>query len=90
MHVEVVGEELMSVGTFVLGDMQIRLGRREQNRQNVHPATPHFIETLGHNPEVSRIRSIKQIYGLSVAVESNTAPKNFSMQALTWLGPNPA
>ena len=39
------------------------------------PATPHFIVTVARGPEVSKLRSITQLCGLRVTVETYTAPK---------------
>jgi hypothetical protein len=70
-----VREELEALGICVLGVIQLRSGRRDQNPEKDLPATPHFIVTVARGPEVSKIRSITQLCGLRVTVESYTVPK---------------
>ena len=75
MPEEVVREELGALGIFVQGVMQLRSGRRDQNTEKYRPVTPHFIVTVERGPEVTKIRSITQLCGLRVTVETYTAPK---------------
>jgi hypothetical protein len=75
MHEDVVREELEPLGICVQGVIQLRSGLRDQNPENDRPATPHFLVTVARGPEVSKIRSIAQLCGLRVTVETYTAPK---------------
>ena len=75
MPEDVVREELGALGICVHGVMQLRSGRRDRDPEKDRPVTPHFIVTVARGPEVTKIRSITQLCGLRVAVESYTAPK---------------
>jgi hypothetical protein len=75
MPEDVVGEELGALGICVQGVMQLRSGRRDQNPEKDRPVTPHFIVTVGRGPKVSKIRSITQLCGRRVTVETYAAPK---------------
>ena len=75
MHEDVVREELETLGICVQGVMQLRSGHRDQNPEYDRPVTPYFIVTVARGPEVSKVRSITQLCGLRVTVETYTAPK---------------
>ena len=55
--------------------MQLRSGRRDQDQTKDCPHTPHFIAFLARVTEVSKVRSIIELCGLRVSVESYVAPK---------------
>jgi hypothetical protein len=55
--------------------MQLRSGRRDQDPAKDRPLTPHFIVSVARGPEVSKVRSITELYGLRVLVDSYMAPK---------------
>jgi hypothetical protein len=71
---DVVREELGALGICVQGVMQLRSGRRDQNPEKDRPVTLNFIVTVARGPEVTKIRSITQLCGLRVTVETYTAP----------------
>jgi hypothetical protein len=71
-----VREELEALGIKVQGVMQLRSGRRAQAGQEERPATPHFVVTVPRGPEVARIRSLTELCGLRVTVETFVAPKD--------------
>ena len=71
----IVWEELESLDIHVQGFTQLRSGRRDQDPKKDRPPTPHFIVSVARGPEVSRVRSITELYGLRVSVESYLAPK---------------
>ena len=75
MPEDVVKEELGALGIFVQGVMQLRSGHRDQNPEKDRPVTPHFMVMVARGPEVLKLRSISQVYGLRVTVETYTAPK---------------
>jgi hypothetical protein len=75
MPESVVREELESLNIRVQGVMQLRSGRRDQDPANDRPATPHFIVSVTRGPEVSRVRSLTELCGLRVSVESYVALK---------------
>jgi hypothetical protein len=75
MPEHVVREELGALGIGVQGIMQLRSRRRVRDPEKARPVTPHFIVTVARGPAVSKIRSITQLCGLRVSVETYTAPK---------------
>ena len=75
MNEDVVRKELEALGICFQEVVQVRLGCRDHNPENDRPVTPHFIVTVARGPEVSTTRSITQLCGLRVTVETYTAPK---------------
>jgi len=75
MHESVVRKKLEILGIHVQGVTQLRSGRRDQDPIKNRPPTPHVIVSVARVPEVSRVRSITEICGLRVSVESYLAPK---------------
>ena len=55
--------------------MQLRSGRREQDPTKDRPLTPYFIVSVAREPEVSKVRSITELCGLRISLESYVAPK---------------
>jgi hypothetical protein len=70
----VVREELEALDIHVQGVVQLRSGRRDQDPAKDRPLTPHFIVSVARGPEVSKVRSITELCGLRVSVESYVAP----------------
>jgi len=70
-----VREELESLNIRVQGVMQLRSGRRDQDPAKDRPPTPHFIVSVVRGPEVTRVRSLTELCGLRVTVETYVAPK---------------
>jgi len=75
MPESVVREELESLNINIQGVMQLRSGRRDQDPTKDCPCTPHLIITVRRGPELSRVRSITELCGMRVSVESYVAPK---------------
>jgi hypothetical protein len=75
MPESVVREELDSLNIHVQGVSQLRSGRRDQDPAKDRPPTPHFIISVARGPEVSKVRSLTELCGLRVSVESYVAPK---------------
>jgi hypothetical protein len=75
MPEDVVQDELESLGICIQGILQLRLGRREQEAAKAHPLTPHFIVTVARGPEVGKMRSLTELCGLRISVETYVAPK---------------
>ena len=71
----VVREKLESLNICVQGVTQLRSGRRVPDTAKDGPPTPHFIVSVAHGHEVSNLRSLTEICGLLVSVESFLAPK---------------
>jgi hypothetical protein len=75
MPESVVREELEALDIHVQGVMQLRSDRRDQDLAKDRPLTPHFIVSVARGPEVSKVRSITEICGLRVSLESYVPPK---------------
>jgi len=76
MPERVVQEELESLDIRVQGVTQLRSGRRDQDPAKERPLIPHFIVSVARRPEVSKVRSITELCGLRVSVETCVAPKD--------------
>ena len=75
MPESVVREELEALGIRVQGVMQLRSGRRNQDTACDRPPTPHFVVSVARGPEVQKVRSLSELCGLRVSVETYVAPK---------------
>jgi len=91
MPESVVREELESLNIFVQGVTQLRTGRRDPDPSKDRLPTPHLIVSVARGPEVSKVRSITELCGLRVSVESYLPPQgSAAMQALPTLRPHAA
>ena len=75
MPESVFREELESLNICVQGITQLRSGRRDPDTAKNRPTTPHFIVSVARGPEVSKVRSLTELCGLRVSVESYLPPK---------------
>ena len=75
MPESVVREELEALDIHVQEVMQLRSGRRDQDPAKDQPLAPHFIVSVARGPEVSKVRSVTELCGLRVSVESYVARK---------------
>jgi len=75
MPESIAREELESRNICVQGVTQLRSGRRNPDPAKDRPPTPHFIVSVARGPEVSKVRSLTELCGLRVSVESYLAPK---------------
>jgi hypothetical protein len=75
MPESVVREELEALNIRVQGVTLLRSGRRDQDPIKNRPPTAHFIISVARGPEVSRVRSVTELCGLRVTVETYVAPK---------------
>jgi hypothetical protein len=75
MPESVVREELEALGICVQGVMQLGSGRRNLDASKDRPLTPHFIVSVARGPGVQKVRSLSEICGLRVSVETYVAPK---------------
>jgi methyl coenzyme M reductase subunit C-like uncharacterized protein (methanogenesis marker protein 7) len=64
MHENVVREELESLDTSVLGVTQLLSSRRGQDLASDHPPTPQLIVSVARGTEVSKVRTITELFGL--------------------------
>jgi hypothetical protein len=55
--------------------MQLRSKRRDQDPEKNRPLTPHFIVSVARGPDVAIVRSLTDLCGLRVKVETYNAPK---------------
>jgi hypothetical protein len=69
-------EELESLNINIQGVMQFRFGGRDQDPAKNIPRTPHLIVSVRMGPEVTKVRSIIELCGLRLLVESYVAPKS--------------
>jgi len=72
---EDVWDELERLGIFVQGVLQFRSGRCDQDAAKAHPVTQHFIVTVARGPEVDKVRSLTELCGLRVSVETYVGTK---------------
>ena len=71
----VIREELESLNIRVQGVTQLRSGRHNPDPAKDRPPNPHFIVSVARLFEVSKVRSLTELCGLRVSVESYVAPK---------------
>lgn len=69
----VVGEDLNSVQICVQGVTPMRNGRREQDPDKNRLPTIHFIVSVALGPDVTKVRSLSELFGFRVSVESYVA-----------------
>jgi len=74
--VSVVREELGPLGIRVQGVILLRSGRRDQDPAKDRNPTPHFIVSVARGSEVARVRSLTELCGLRVTLETYVAPKD--------------
>ena len=70
MPERVVRQEMESLNIRVQGVTQLRSSRRDQHSAKDRPPTPHFIVSVARDPQVSKVRSLTELCGLRVSVES--------------------
>jgi hypothetical protein len=69
-----VREELEKLGVRAQGVLQLRLGRHDQEAAKARPLTPHFIVSGARGPGVAKVRSLTELCGLRVSVETYRSP----------------
>jgi hypothetical protein len=67
--------ELEALRIHVQAVMQLRSRRRDQDIEKDRPLTPHFIVSVARGPDVAKVRSLTELCGLRVQVETYNAPK---------------
>ena len=75
MPKSVVREELESLSICVQGVTQLRFGRRDQDLVKDCPPTPLYCIIGAGWTELSKVRSLSELCGLRLSVESCVAPK---------------
>jgi hypothetical protein len=70
-----VRDELEDLHTHVQTVIPLRSRRQQQDSGNDHPLTLHFIVPVVRDPHVVKVRSLTELCGLRVKVETYKAPK---------------
>jgi hypothetical protein len=67
--------ELEALRIHVQAVMQLRSRRRNQDIEKNRPLTPDFIVSVARGPDVAKVRSLTELCGLRIQVETYNAPK---------------
>jgi hypothetical protein len=70
-----IREEVETLHIEVQAVMQLRSQRRDQDVEKDRPLTPHFIVSVAQGPDVAKVRSVTELCGLRMIVETYNAPK---------------
>jgi methyl coenzyme M reductase subunit C-like uncharacterized protein (methanogenesis marker protein 7) len=65
-----IKEELEALHISVQAVMQLRSKRRDQDPEKDSPLTPQFIVSVARGSEVAKVRSVTELCGLRVQVET--------------------
>jgi hypothetical protein len=68
-------KELEALHISVQTVMQFRSNRWDQDPEKERPLTPHFVVSVARGPEVAKVRSLTELCGLRVQMETYVAPK---------------
>jgi hypothetical protein len=67
--------ELEALRIHVQAVMQLRSQRRDQDVEKDRPLTPYFIVSVARGPDIAKVRSLTELCGLRVKVETYNALK---------------
>jgi hypothetical protein len=70
-----IREKLQALHINVQAVIQLRSKRRDQDPEKDRPLTPHFIVLVARGPDLVKVRTFTDLYGLQVKVETYNAPK---------------
>jgi hypothetical protein len=70
-----IREEIEALHINMQAVMQLRSKRRDQDPEKDRPMTPHFIVSVARGPDVAKVRSVTDLCGLRLRVETYNAPK---------------
>jgi hypothetical protein len=70
-----IKEELEALSISVQAVMQLRSKRRGQDPEKDRPLTPHFVVSGARGPDVAKVRSVTDLCGMRVQVETYVAQK---------------
>jgi hypothetical protein len=70
-----IKEELEALRNHMQAAMQLRPRRRDQDVEKDRLLTPYFIVSVARGPDVAKVRSLTELCGLRVKVETYNAPK---------------
>jgi hypothetical protein len=68
-------EELDALHINVQAVMQLRSKRRDQDPEKDRPLTPHFIVSVAQGPDLAKVRSLTDLCGQRIKVETYNALK---------------
>jgi hypothetical protein len=71
----VVREELEALVIYAQGVMNLRSGRRDLDASKDRPLTQHFVVPVARGLEFQKVRSLSELCGLRVSVETYVAPR---------------
>jgi hypothetical protein len=70
-----IREELDALHINVQAIIQLRSKGRDQDPEKDRPLSPHFIMSVARGPDVGKVRSLTDLCGLRVKVETYNVPK---------------
>jgi hypothetical protein len=70
-----IKEKLEALRISIEAVMQLRSNRRDQDPEKDRPLTPHFVASMARGSDVAKVRSLTELCGLRVQVETYMAPK---------------
>jgi hypothetical protein len=70
-----IREELEALGINVQAVIQLRCKLWDQNPETNGPLTPHFIMSVARVPDVAKVRSLRDLCGMRVKVETYNAAR---------------
>jgi hypothetical protein len=76
MHEHEISEELEATSIQVQAVMRFRWRRRYQDSEKDRLLAPHFIVSVPRGPNVDKVRSLTEICGLRIKVETYNDPKD--------------
>jgi hypothetical protein len=68
-------EELEALHVSVQAVLQLRSKRWDQDPEKDRALTSHFTESVARGPEVAKVRSVTELCGLRLQVQTYMAPK---------------
>jgi hypothetical protein len=86
MPVDVVREKPESLNSRAQGVILLQSGHHDQDPIKDPPLDPHFIVSVARGPEVSTVRSLTELCGLQVRLESSGVKGPTAVQPLPGFG----
>jgi hypothetical protein len=86
-----IREELEALRFNVQAVMQLRSKGRDQDPEEDRPLTSHFTVSVARGPHVAKVRSLADLFGLRVKIETYSAPNGpVQCKRCKWLWIHPA
>jgi hypothetical protein len=70
-----IKEELEALSISLQAVMRLLGKRRDKDPEKDRPMTPNFVVSVARGPDVAKVWSFTEIWGLRIQVESYVAPK---------------